>query len=205
VHSSRRLAHEFSPRPADRKLGGGRFDCTSLRYYPYLYAAREQSTALMETVVRGLLFDPRTGRRSIVRAAIRNLRMSTVELTRDVSVIALTGQHELNAICATDWLVHTEAHDYDLTRRWAMWLHGRDWREQKNWPGAPQGLLWQSKRDLPKEAVMLFGDRCADAVRTVPGEEYLLDDPACHGALAELLLPYGVTLNPPRKVIGPGR
>jgi hypothetical protein len=205
VHSMDYPAHGFNPVPSDRKIGGGRFDCTSLRYYPYLYAAAEQSTALMETVVRSLLFDKRTGRRTIVRVAIERLRMSAVELTRDLRILLLGDQRELNGVCATEWLVHTEALDYDLTRRWAMWLHGRDWLEQEDWPGAPQGMLWQSKRDQPRQAMMFFGDRCADAIRTVPGEGYLLDDPACHDTLTSLLLPYGVTLNPPGKVSDPGR
>ncbi|MEU7830553.1 MULTISPECIES: RES family NAD+ phosphorylase [unclassified Nonomuraea] len=197
VHSVTREAHEFNPLPANHKIGGGRFDSTSLRFYPYLYAAAEKSTALMETIVRSLLFD-KTGGRAVVRAVIKKLRLSAIELTRDVRVLILADQQDLSGICATEWLVHAEAVDYDLTRRWAMWVHGRDWREQgRGWPGAPQGMVWQAKRDSPRHAMMFFGDRCADAIKTVPGEGFLLSDNACYAELSRLLLPYGVAVNPP--------
>jgi hypothetical protein len=117
----------------------------------------------------------------------------------------LTDQRELSGICATEWLVHTEALDYDLTRRWAMWVHGRDWHEQgRSWPGSPQGMVWQAKRDLPRHAMMFFGDRCSGAIKTVPGEGFLLDDHSRHDEIAALLLPYGVAVNRSSGVTAPG-
>ncbi|MBO3750633.1 RES family NAD+ phosphorylase [Streptosporangiaceae bacterium NEAU-GS5] len=205
VHTAQFPVDSFNPVPANAKIGGGRFDCTEVRRYPYLYASPEQSTALIETVARSIPFHQKLGTRTVRRAMLKPLRLSALELTRDLRVLRLVDRTELGKICTDEWLVQTESINYDITRRWAMWLHERDWAEQTGWRGAPAGLLWESKRDQPRHAVMFFGDRCADAVRAVPDLGFCLADPDCHDRLAALFADYGLTLNrggkqPPKKL-----
>ncbi|GAA2207291.1 hypothetical protein GCM10009850_027490 [Nonomuraea monospora] len=200
VHSARYAADACNPVPADRKIGGGRFDCTMMRPFPYLYAAREQSTALMETVVRSLLFDGENGGRLVRHARLEALRMSAIDVVRDLRLVSLLSAEDLSGVCQDGWLLDAEAEYYHITRHWSLWLHERDWRGQHAWPNlVPQGLIWQAKRDRPREAMMFFGDRCMDAFQPVANEGYLLADERCHDQLTGLLAPYGVTLGPSPK------
>jgi hypothetical protein len=62
---------EFNATGSDGYFRGGRFDSTAEDRYSYLYAAPEQATALMESLVRTVPFDDH-GHRLIRREAIRD-------------------------------------------------------------------------------------------------------------------------------------
>lgn len=190
VHRRKFAPDSFNRTPIDPdKRGGGRFDCTSERFYPYLYAAPDESTALAETLLRDLPFDDR-GRRLLPRARIAGRRLSAVELTGDVKLLRLVDSTDLAGICADESLLHAEPLKYDLTRRWACWLH-----ERQSWA---QGLEWQSKRDLTRRCVMLFGDRF-DLLKPLPEAGFDLDDHSLLGRLNGYLAPYGAHVNPARR------
>ncbi|TDB82201.1 RES domain-containing protein [Actinomadura sp. KC216] len=190
VHESARPAGQFNPTVQDRHFGGGRFDATKDDVYPYLYVASSRTTALAETLLRGLPFT--NGRpRTLQRAKIKDKRLSALELRTDIRLLALTRTVDLARICQDDdWLIRAQESDYGKTRRWAHWIRARS-----SWA---QGIIWTSHRDAPECSIILFGDRCpADAVRPVPASAVPLDDADGARFLNDQLKPYGVQVRPP--------
>lgn len=191
VHRGTRGPGDFKPVPADPHFGGGRFDSIpGDDEYPYLYAAPDPRTALLETLVRSIPFDDR-GVRYLRRAALAGMVISAVESTSDLALISLLTSADLAAACQDEWLIHAEPHEYPQTRRWARWLRGH----------APwgQGLLWPSRRDIGRPSAMLFGDRVDPGeLAPVPGSTVALDDAAGARRLNEQLAPYRIRVKPPR-------
>jgi hypothetical protein len=174
VHDQKWPVTAFKPIAADPWFGGGRFDATSTDdspnpdSYPYLYAAPEQQTALLETLVRSIPFDQK-GRRLIRRATVRVTRLAAFQPARDLLLVALRTHTDLAAVCQDEWLVQADPPDYPQTRRWAHWLRGQA-------PSA-DGFIWPSRRDLGRDSLILFGDRCDERLlREVPGSSIELDD-----------------------------
>lgn len=189
VHRQTRPVMAFNPVAVDPLFGGGRFDATSADSYPYLYAAPEVETALLETLVRGIPFDEK-GRRHIRRVAIKGMRVSALRPGRDLTLVALRTHVDLAAVCQDEWLVHADPDSYPQTRHWAHWL-----RAQAPWA---DGFVWPSRRDLGRESVILFGDRCAAGeLREVPGSAVDLDDRDGADWLNRRLDPYNIRLRPP--------
>jgi RES domain len=184
LHSRHRAPDSFNTSVNDAHLGGGRFSSTEAGRFPYLYVSFAADTALAERLLRDLPFDG--GKRLIPRAAVIGRRVSMMELSAPVRLLSLVTAVDLARVCQDEWLVHTGPRDYGLTRRWAHWL-----RETHPWA---QGLLWQSKRDLPRLTAMLFGDRCPGAVRPLPAQHHDLDDQAGTRWLNERLAQYGASV-----------
>lgn len=188
VHLRGRGAGEFTTVASDEAFGGGRFDSTGLDRYPYLYAATEQDTALLETLVRSLPFD-RNGWRRIRRVTIIGQRLSPVLTARDLRLISLMSATDLAAVSQDEWLVQAEPSAYPQTRHWAHWL-----RRQADWA---DGLIWPSRRNIGHPAIILFGDRCAAAaLRSAPGG-FDLDDRAGADRLNDKLARYRVRVSLP--------
>jgi hypothetical protein len=194
VHQQRFPADDFNPNGADEHFGGGRFDSTPSDPYPFLYAASTDTTALAEVFLRGLPFDDR-GARILPRKLLAGRRLSRVELIGEVTLLTLLSTLDLAAVGQDEWLVQAEAAAYGQTRHWAHWL-----RRQAPWA---QGFIWQSKRNLPERAVVLFGDRCPpgllQAVPDPPPEDLDSVDGAL--LLRRLLAPYGVTVRLPQTTV----
>jgi hypothetical protein len=191
VHKKAYPGHTFNPVDADEHFGGGRFDSTPSDSYPYFYAAFSEVTALAEVFLRGLPF-PNRGRRVLQRRAVEDRRLSAVELTDELTLLTLVSSADLAAVSQDDWLVQAEAREYAQTRRWAHWL-----RDQANWA---QGFVWQSKRNIPERAVILFGDRChPGTLRPAALPAIDLDDAVGAEWLNNALAPFHVTIRPPRK------
>jgi hypothetical protein len=189
VHKKHRSCTEFKAVAADRHFGGSRFDSTPDDPYPYLYAAQDRQTALLETLVRGIPFNDR-GERLIRRAAVTDLRISALVTVSDLTLISLLTTADLAAACQDEWLVQTPASEYPQTRRWAQWL-----RAQAPWA---QGLAWPSVRHVGGRALVLFGDRCQpDALEPVPGSSVDLDDSAGTVWLNQRLAHYRISIRPP--------
>jgi hypothetical protein len=188
VHKKYRSGSDFKLAGADAHFGGGRFDSTAADPYPYLYAAPEPQTALLETLVRGIPFNDR-GSRLIRRAAITGYSISAFRPAHDLTLISLLSGPDLAAACQDEWLVQASPPDYPQTRRWAQWL-----RTQASWA---QGLAWPSRRDLGQHAVVLFGDRCPDGFRPEPGVSVELDDADGAKWINAQLLPYRISVRPP--------
>ncbi|MDA5285309.1 RES family NAD+ phosphorylase [Streptomyces sp. NPDC054904] len=152
VHTAARPAEEFNPRPADLHFGGSRFDSTVLDPYPFLYAGDSATTALAETLLRSMPFDPERGLRLVPYAAVHGRALSVMRTRCEVSLVSLIDEHDLAAVCQDSGLLEDEQ-DYPKARRWAG--------EIRVQAPASMGLIWQSRRNRPRHALVLFGDRFA--------------------------------------------
>lgn len=190
VHKRRRPAEQFNATDSDVIWGGGRFDGTERCSYPYLYAAFQQTTAVTEALLRSMQFDG--GRsRTLSRTAVDGRRLSAVTLTGDVTLLSLTSTPALAGVAQDEWLVHAEPTFYGQTRDWAHWI-----RDRAPWA---QGLIWPSKRDLGRDAVLLFGDRCGDVLTPEPGRCIDLDDELGRIWLNTALADYRICVNRSRR------
>jgi len=196
VHREPHAPVAFKDEPADRHVGGGRFDATVDDRYPFLYAALAESTALAETLTRDLAFVP--GRKRIVtRRAVSGRRLSELRTTADLTLLSLVSAKDLAVVQQDSWLAISEARDYHLTRQWGHWL-----RREFSWA---QGLIWSTRRDLTEVSMVLFGDRCPPgALRVTDRPTLALDDEKGAAELNDKLADYGAYVYPPR-VRAPGR
>ncbi|MEU9117223.1 RES family NAD+ phosphorylase [Streptomyces sp. NPDC048483] len=153
-HKSTRPADGFNPVAVDAHFGGNRFDGTADDPYPYLYAGAGPATALAEVFLRDLDFDVATGMRLLPYAAIAGKSLSVLRTRTDLTLIPLLTEEDLADVCQDSWLLEADGPSYAQTRRWAAELRAQV-------PTA-QGLVWQSRRHRPRQAMVFFGDRCAD-------------------------------------------
>ncbi|WP_329401476.1 RES family NAD+ phosphorylase [Streptomyces melanogenes] len=190
VHASRRAGHSFNPVPAHCLYGGGRFDSTGCDAYGYLYAGLSPESAVSETLLHSLPFDPAGGARLVPRVAVAARRLTVLRLTTGLDVVSLVTGHELAAVHQDSWLVQAESRDYPYTRDWAHWIR----RHTEPWA---QGFLWASKREPGDRAVVLFGDRCpSDALAATADDPVEFTTPAGEEWLNSVLLPYHARLAP---------
>ncbi|GAB3408140.1 RES family NAD+ phosphorylase [Flindersiella endophytica] len=171
VHNKKRPASVFSPVPAHLFFGGGRFDSTEKDEYGYVYLGTQPRTALSERYLRSLPYSE-TGTRVLPRAGLKNRRLSKVEVTSRLRLLPLVTADDLRAICQDEWLVTADGPTtYPLTRHWGHYL-----RRRHPWA---QGFVWESLRDRPERALVLFADRCPDDVlKPVSGDFTDLEDPS---------------------------
>lgn len=192
VHRGASDSCGFSSLIADPHFGGSRFDPTVEGEFSYLYAADSRCTAVAETLLRDLNFDER-GSRLLPRVAVKGCYLSEIELTSDLTLLALRTGAELAAVGQDDWLIHCGEAEYSQTRRWGRWL-----REQAPWA---QGIIWPSRRDMGGTCVILFGDRCAtQSVRPDGSSELGLEGTAGARWLKDVLAPLRVTVRLPRQL-----
>jgi RES domain len=191
VHKQARSVTSFNPAGANPLFGGGRFDATSMNSYPFLYAAAEQQTALLETLVRGIPFDDK-GHRHIRRVAIKGVRITALRPTRDLTLVALRTHADLAAVCQDEWLVHADPSCYPQTRHWGHWL-----RAQAPWA---DGFIWPSRRDLGRESLILFGDRCGSwELKEISESAIDLDDGDGAQWLNKCLASFRISVRPSAK------
>jgi hypothetical protein len=189
VHPRTWSGAEFNDVRSDPHFGGNRFDSTPDDPFHYLYAALDPQTALLETLVRGIPFDDK-GKRIIRRSAVRELRVTAIELRRDLKLISLLTTTDLARACQDEWLTSTQPAEYPQTRRWCQWLRSRS--------GWAQGMIWRSARSLDSESLMLFGDRIPVlALRVIPGTTIDLDSVDGAAWLNRLMQPYMISVRPP--------
>ncbi|MEV5983123.1 RES family NAD+ phosphorylase [Streptomyces sp. NPDC052114] len=174
MHRAKRPAEQFNPVSVDPHFGGNRFDGTSYDPYSYLYVAEGPTTALAETLLRSLEFDVATRMRLIPYAAVHGKSLSLLTIRRELPLVSLITEADLAAVCQDSWLLEAEGDRYAKTRRWASEIRAQ----------APDtaGLVWQSRRNRPCLALVLFGDRC--------GDDMLAEEPG--GRVADLGSPAGV-------------
>jgi hypothetical protein len=113
---------------------------------PTLYAARDDRTALVES-----LFDdvPLQGVRQLARAALAERMLSRLAPVRELRLITVSDRV----------LIEAPASGYRSTSDWAEALHD----------AAPEadGLIWMARRGADRPAMVLFGDRIATDGLTV--------------------------------------
>jgi RES domain len=191
VHQRGRCACQFKPVKTDEVFGGGRFDSTGNDSYDFLYAATDQDTALLETLVRGIPFDHR-GWRWIRRVTVAERQLSALVAARDLKLVSLLSTADLAAVRQDEWLVQADPPEYPQTRRWGHWL-----RAQAGWA---DGFVWPSRRNLGHPSYVLFEDRCHDdALREQqPACGIDLDGAAGADWLNQQLARYRVRVSRPR-------
>ncbi|MEV6133696.1 RES family NAD+ phosphorylase [Streptomyces violaceusniger] len=157
MHSSRFAAEEFKPFDPDDPAPG-RFHGTPEDPYPCLYAATDPETALAETLLRSVHYDLEIGMRLVPWAKVRGKSLNVVRTRCELKLVSLCSGAALAAVCQDNNLLEGEGEKhYRDTRNWA-----REIRAQ-----APEamGMIWGSRRNLSRSALVLFGDRlagCAD-------------------------------------------
>lgn len=172
---------------------GGRFDPTPDCPFPYCYAAFDDLTALCEVLLRDVPFN--SPQRYLPASAVAGRSLVLLETLRPLRLVSLLAAADLAAARQDTWLVHTDHTNYPVTRLWAHWLRdGEDAAGQ----GPPAGLVWPSKRHPSGQAVLLFGDRCGDAVTYSPFGARPLDDEAGRDWLNRRLSLLRTRVNPPR-------
>ncbi|MFF4841449.1 RES family NAD+ phosphorylase [Streptomyces collinus] len=151
-HRTGRPPESFNPSRQHAYFDGDRFGATEQDPFAYLYAALDPVTALSEVLLRSVRFGGPGAQRRIPWAQASRYSLSVLRTTADISLVDLRSAEGLASVWTDSWLVDAEREDYPKTRYWVRLI-----REQ-----APfvQGLLWQSKRHRPREALQLFGDRC---------------------------------------------
>ncbi|MER6915353.1 RES family NAD+ phosphorylase [Streptomyces sp. NPDC000594] len=154
MHSSRYAAGEFKPFHPDDPAPG-RFHGTPEDPYPSLYAATDPETALAETLLRSLPIDRGTGMRLVPRRSVLGRSLNVVRTRCELRLVSLCSGAALAAVCNSPELLESEGPEhYARTRLWARELRAEA-------PGA-MGMIWGSKRNPSRYAVVLFGDRLAD-------------------------------------------
>lgn len=192
IHRTRFEATAFNPIVATHSLEGGRFDSTPSDPYAYLYAGDDAETAISEKLLRDLPAVSH-GARILPEAAIKDLRLAEIEVTRDLELVTLRSGTDLGAIGQDTWLTSTPASEYSLTRHWASAI--RDWA-----PWAC-GLTWQSHREPAGFSYVFFDDRCGpDCFAEVVGDlplpphDRVLDSGSARLYLEMILTSYNVVL-----------
>jgi hypothetical protein len=192
MHKAKRPADQFNPIPVDAHFGGNRFDATESDPYQYLYLADTPTTALAETLLRSLEFDPGTGMRLVPYAAVGGKSLTLLRTQCELILVSLITEADLAAVCQDSWLLEAEGERYAKTRRWASEIRAQ----------TPQamGLIWQSRRNRPRLASVLFHDRCADEpLAVVPGDGIPdMGSPAGVAETNRLLAPLRAAIVPPR-------
>jgi hypothetical protein len=192
VHSAQFDVCAFNPTLADAHWGGGRFDATANDPYSYLYAAGDDATAVIESLLRDHPADDR-GARLLPRIAAHERRISWLRPTVNLQLVSLLSGADLAAVAQDTWLVHARADEYGKTRRWAHAI--------RSWAPWAQGFVWSSRFNPQGVAYILFGDRCpADCLEAiiistpVPPDDNYLDRGAGAVYLAAILQGYRVTM-----------
>lgn len=142
-------ADTLNPTPQPSVRSGGRFDSLD-GSYAYTYLGQTPDAALAETVCRDLPLDGSA--REVPRARIAGRRLSTVEVTRDLPVLALHGA-ALTQVGAMLELTKSEADQYLTTRRWA--------RSLLTWMPQIAGFRYRPRHDEDSFAYVLVDEGAA--------------------------------------------
>lgn len=150
---------------------------------PTLYAGTNFMCAVFEYIFHDI--DPASAFKSVALSSIDPLVYSTIQSTRDLTLVRLF-EPDLNKlkITRTD-LIDTPPSTYGATKLWAEAIHAQS---------TADGLVWTSRRCDPEQAVILFGDRIGPSdltgtdSRSIRTDVKLLDD------LHEFAATAGITL-----------
>ncbi|MFG2986652.1 RES family NAD+ phosphorylase [Streptomyces sp. NPDC048258] len=151
VHKSTYRPGQFNPTLADIHFNGGRFEGTPLDPYHSLYVADSALTAVAESVLRSV---PWTGEKRVIPyALVQGRSLSVLRTTCELTVVSLLKEKDLAAVRQNADLLDDER-SYAKARRWASEIRAQA-------PDA-MGLVWQSRRNRPEHAMVLFHDRFDD-------------------------------------------
>lgn len=166
VHSNVRRATEFNPGVGSRT----RFAFFGDPIVPVLYAAETEQAAIAETPLHDV---PPTGG-ILPYAVYSDTVMSRIVVGRTLRLASLRGLGLRRLGAEARDVTDTDASDYVRTVKWAEAAHR----------AAFDGLSWTARKCNDARAVVLFGDRCGDAVdqdeafarifQTGPGLDWLI-------------------------------
>jgi hypothetical protein len=191
------FARRAEPLDPARGEWGGRFDPTPGESYSYCYAALDDLTALCEALLRDVRFD--APRRYLPKEHVAGKSLVLLETLEPLWLVSLLDAADLAAAWQDTWLIHAEQPDYPSTQLWARWLRGATGPDGA---GPPAGIIWPSKRQPTGRVVVLFGDRCEQAVAPAPfgpgfgGRPLDDDDPAGQAWLGRRLAVLNTRLAP---------
>lgn len=155
THRPAHAADSFNPTPQPSVLAGGRFDSLD-GDYGYTYLGATDGGSIAETVCRDLPLDGSP--RLVPRARVRGRVVTSVEVVRDLEVLALHGAH-LSQVHAPLALTKCDAGEYLVTRTWA--------RALRSWLPQVAGFAYRSRHDEDELGYVLFDDRAGDCLRSL--------------------------------------
>jgi hypothetical protein len=188
VHHQDLAPTEFNTVLSDDVFGGGRFDGTLADPYPFLYAATDCETALLETLARSIPFNHH-GTRLVLRRTISRQRISALRVIKPLTLISLMTAEDLASAYQDEWLVQADPAEYPQTRRWGSWLRSQE--------TSAQGIAWPSRRNIGHQAIVLFGDRCPNPIEVVEGSSVDLDTVAGAAWFNQQLARHRIRVRPP--------
>lgn len=177
--SNRRAIDEFNP-------GVGR--ATRFAFFgdpvvPVLYAADTEQGALAETLLHDV---PTTGGR-LTYDAYADSVMGRLVVRRALRLASLRGLGLRRLGVSARELTDTEASEYPRTVAWAAAAHTAGF----------DGLAWTSRLCNDTRAVVLFGDRCGDAISQDPTYGRLFESGPGLDWLIDTCAPLHVDVLPP--------
>jgi hypothetical protein len=149
AHPSAYGPDQFNPTLADIHFDGGRFEGTLLDPYHCLYLAGDPLTALAESVLRSRPYEGPAGIRRIPYRTVWRRSLSCLRTRCDLNLVSLVDGKDLAAVLHDSSLLDED--NYATARRWASEIRAQ----------APEatGLVWESRRNRPERALVLFHDR----------------------------------------------
>lgn len=166
VHSNVRTVAAFNPDTGSRT----RFAFVGDPVVPVLYAADSQEAALAES----LLHDLPVAGGSLTYSQYADKVMGMIAVLRDLRLASLRGLGLRRLGVEATAITDTDASEYPRTVLWAQAAHRAGF----------DGLAWTARRCNDTRAVVLFGDRCTDAIsqdssfghifQTGPGLDWLI-------------------------------
>ncbi|MER6348634.1 RES family NAD+ phosphorylase [Streptomyces sp. NPDC001532] len=153
VHHSKYAPDQFNPKLSDIHFDGGRFEGTVLDPYHSLYLADDPLTALAESVLRSRPFERPVGMRRIPYRTVWQRSLSGLRTRYDLHLVSLIEGQDLAAVCQDATLLEDEG-NYARARRWSSEIRAQA-------PDA-MGLVWESRRNRSRLALVLYHDRFED-------------------------------------------
>lgn len=120
------------------KTASGRFDSPDSSF-GVLYVGLDEYCAFVET------FGQRTGCKFVTEAELKQRRLSSLKLKRDLQLIDVAGEGGL-ALVGADSRLFSDSHP--LSQRWAQALHDHE--------SNPAGIIYPARHDSSKRACALF-------------------------------------------------
>lgn len=127
--------------------------CVGSDPIPTQYLATDYECAVHETIFHDVPIDEMN--KTVGVDNIKPLAHSVIELKRDLVLVPLFAPDLAKWRISRVDLIDTTPYAYHITAQWALAIH-------QSRPDA-HGLIWTSKRCDPQQAVLLFGDRVAEA------------------------------------------
>lgn len=182
AHSNTRTVAEFNPGYGSPTRFAFFPDRRS-QVVPVLYAAATEEAAVAESLLHDI---PHTGG-ALPYNSYASTVMGRLSVTRDLRLARLrgTGLRRLK-VTATE-LTDTAASAYPRTVQWARAAHHAGF----------DGLSWTSRRCNDAQAIVLFGDRCLNAVEQDPSFGRLFQSGEGLDWLISMCAPLHVDVLPP--------